>query len=188
MGRSAVFLDRDGVINANVFYADSGEIEAPRTAADFTILPCVLEAMKRLQDAGFLLFIVSNQPNQAKGKASRADHDAIQEKLAAALGAAGIRIEEFFYCFHHPKGTEPSLSGPCDCRKPSPFFLNRARDQHDLDMAQSWMVGDRDADMACGKAAGVRTIFVAEDAKGIPGADRAAASLQQAGEIILAPA
>ena len=81
----AVFLDRDGVINANVFYADTGEVEAPRTAADFTLLPGVLEAMQRLQSAGYLLFLVSNQPNQAKRKATAADHDAIQVKLKAAL-------------------------------------------------------------------------------------------------------
>ena len=88
MGGRAVFLDRDGVINANIFYADTGEVEAPRTVADFTILPGVLEAMQQLQDAGFLLFVVSNQPNQAKRKATRADHDAIQAKLAAALDAS----------------------------------------------------------------------------------------------------
>lgn len=180
----AVFLDRDGVISANVFYADTGEVEAPRTAGDFTILPGALQAMKQLADAGFLLFLVSNQPNQAKRKATAADHDAIQAKLVTALGAAGIGIEEFFYCFHHPKGIEPSLSGPCDCRKPSPYFLNKARTAHDLDMTQSWMVGDRDTDIACGKAAGVRTISIAEDARSM-GADHAAASLAQAGRIIL---
>ena len=107
--------------------------------------------------------MVSNQPNQAKRKATRADHDAIQAKLAAALDGAGVRIKEFFYCFHHPNGVEPALSGPCDCRKPSPFFLNQARDAHGLDMAQSWMVGDRDSDIACGRAAGTRTLHIPGD-------------------------
>lgn len=183
MARKAVFLDRDGVINANVFYADSGEVEAPRTVADFNILPGALEAMKRLQDAGYLLFVVSNQPNQAKRKATRADHDAIQRKLTAALDRAGIAVTDFFYCFHHPQGVEPALSGPCDCRKPSPYFLNQARDAHGLDMAQSWMVGDRDTDIQCGRAAGVRTMYIAEG--GSTGADHFAASLNQAGDIIL---
>jgi D-glycero-D-manno-heptose 1,7-bisphosphate phosphatase len=161
MGRKAVFLDRDGVINANVFYADSGEVEAPRTAADFQLLPGALEAMKRLQAAGYLLFVVSNQPNQDKRKATKADHSAIQAKLLAALDAAAVTITDFFYCFHHPQGVEPSLSGPCDCRKPSPFFLNQARDAHRLAMAASWIVGDRESDVACGRAAGVRTIRIA---------------------------
>jgi D-glycero-D-manno-heptose 1,7-bisphosphate phosphatase len=183
MGRKAVFLDRDGVINANVLYADTGEVEAPRTADDFTILPGTLVAMKRLQDADYLLFVVSNQPNQAKRKARAADHDAIQRKLAAALDAAGITVTEFFYCFHHPTGVEPSLSGLCDCRKPSPYFLNQARDAHGLDMAQSWMVGDRDTDIACGRAAGVKTIHIAQD--GDAAATRAAPDLPQAARIIV---
>ena len=180
----AVFLDRDGVINANVFYPDTGVTEAPRSAADFNILPGVLEAMQTLQASCFLLFLVSNQPNQAKCKATRADHDAIQTKLAAALDAAGIRVEEFFYCFHHPKGIEPSLSGPCDCRKPSPYFLNQARDAHGLNMAQSWMVGDRDSDITCGKAAGVRTIRIAATPDWM--ADRTAPSLAEAATLIVA--
>ena len=75
------------------------------------------------------------------------------------------------------------MSGPCDCRKPSPYFLNRARDAHELDMAQSWMVGDRDTDIECGRAAGTRTVFVGEN--GPASADHAAADLMQAGEIIL---
>ena len=159
----AVFLDRDGVINANVFYADTGEMEAPRTAADFQLLPGVLDAMRRLQEAGFLLFVVSNQPNQAKRKATKADHDAIQAKLAAALDMEVIRVEEFFYCFHHPNGIEPLLSGPCDCRKPSPYFLDRARRDYSLNMAQSWMVGDRDTDIVCGRLAGTKTVRITND-------------------------
>jgi D-glycero-D-manno-heptose 1,7-bisphosphate phosphatase len=181
----AVFLDRDGVINANVFYADTGEVEAPRTVAEFNILPGVLEAMKALQAAGYLLFVVSNQPNRAKRKATRADHDAIQAELATALAGAGIRVEEFFYCFHHPQGIEPSLSGSCDCRKPSPFFLNQAKAAHGLDMATSWMVGDRESDIACGRAAGVRTIYITQNLKGDAGADDVAANLPQASTILL---
>jgi D-glycero-D-manno-heptose 1,7-bisphosphate phosphatase len=163
MGRKAVFLDRDGVINANVFYADTREMEGPRTAADFQILPGVLEAMKRLQDAGYLLFVVSNQPNQAKRKASAADHEATHARLTDALDGASIRVEEFYYCFHHPEGLEPSLSGSCDCRNPSPYFLNQARDAHGIDMAQSWMVGDRDSDIACGQAAETQTLHIPGD-------------------------
>ena len=160
MQRKAVFLDRDGVINANVFYADSGEVEAPRTVDEFQLLPGAIEAMRRLQAHGYLLFVVSNQPNQAKRKATRADHDAIHACLTGALEREGVAVEAFFYCFHHPNGAEPTLSGPCECRKPSPFFLNQARDRFDLDMPQSWLIGDRESDIACGRAAGVKTIFI----------------------------
>ena len=179
----AVFLDRDGVINANVFYPNAKEVEAPRTAADFTLLPGALEAMKRLREAGYLLFVVSNQPNQAKRKATAADHDAIQHKLTAALDGAGIKVSNFFYCFHHPRGVEPSLSGPCECRKPSPYFLHQARDAHNLDMAQSWMVGDRESDIQCGKAAGVHTLRIAGETKLETG--QTAPDLARASEIIL---
>lgn len=178
MGRKAVFLDRDGVINANVFYADTGAFEAPRTVGDFQILAGTLEAMKRLQQAGYLLFIVSNQPNQAKHKATQADHDAIQARLEAALDGAGVKIEAFFYCFHHPNGVEPLLSGPCSCRKPSPYFLEQARREHDLDMSQSWMIGDRETDIACGRGAGVRTIRIGTAPD--PAADRTAPDLKDA--------
>ena len=164
MRPKAVFLDRDGVINANVFYVDTGETEAPRTVADFQLMPGALDAMKRLQGAGYLLFVVSNQPNQAKRKATLADHEAIQAKLAAEIASVQVKIEEFYYCFHHPDGIEPSLSGACDCRKPSPYFLNRARDSHGLDMSRSWMVGDRESDVTCGRAAGTRTLHIPGDA------------------------
>ncbi len=180
--RAAVFLDRDGVINANVFYADSGEIEAPRRAADFQIVPGAMDAMVRLQDAGYRLFVVSNQPNQAKRKATRADHDAIQARLLAELNAAGVRIEDFYYCFHHPDGLEPALSGPCACRKPSPFFLLQARDRHGIDLARSWMVGDRASDIACGHQAGTRTMLIADGTRPNPSinADDTAPDLAEA--------
>lgn len=186
--RAAVFLDRDGVINADVRYDDTGEWEAPRSAADFKILPRAIEAMARLRAAGYLLFIVSNQPNLAKHKAMRADHDAIHSRLMAVLGAAGVEIVEAYYCFHHPAGIEPSLSGPCDCRKPSPHFLFKARDAHGIDLSASWMVGDRDTDIECGRNAGVRTVRIGPQPLAVPPsyvADHDTCNLWQAADIIL---
>jgi D-glycero-D-manno-heptose 1,7-bisphosphate phosphatase len=185
--RAAVFLDRDGVINGNVFYADSGEIEAPRRAEDFAMLPGAIDAMRKLQNAGYRLFVVSNQPNQAKRKATRADHDAIQSRLTAQLEAAGVAIAEFYYCFHHPEGLEPALSGACACRKPSPHFLFEARDRYGVSLAHSWMIGDRPSDIACGEQAGTRTIFIAggmDDGRSA-GADHTARDLAQAADRIL---
>jgi D-glycero-D-manno-heptose 1,7-bisphosphate phosphatase len=83
--------------------------------------------------------------------------------LAASLDEAGIHFAEFFYCFHHPKGIVPSHSGPCDCRKPSPFFLRKAAADFGVSLEESWMVGDRATDIECGMAAGVRTVRVLED-------------------------
>ena len=160
--RKAVFLDRDGVINLNVFYDDTGRLEAPRTVSDLRMADGAVDAMLRLQAAGWSLYIVSNQPNQARGKASPADHQAIVEALSTHLCAAGVRIVEAFYCLHHPDGAHPTLGGPCDCRKPSPFFLKEAARRWRIDLQASWMVGDRETDVACGQRAGARTIRIAQ--------------------------
>jgi D-glycero-D-manno-heptose 1,7-bisphosphate phosphatase len=182
----AVFLDRDGVINENVFYADTGELEAPRRAADYRPIPGAFAAMRRLEAAGFLLFIVSNQPNMAKAKATRDDHDAIHAAMQALLKTEGIDVKEAFYCFHHPKGVVPELSGRCDCRKPSPHFLLKAAERWTISLPKSWMVGDRGTDIACGVSARARTIRIstAHD----EAADFCAANLAEAAEVILAKA
>jgi D-glycero-D-manno-heptose 1,7-bisphosphate phosphatase len=160
--RRAVFLDRDGVINRNVFNPASGEYEAPLTAADFTLAPGALEALRRLQRAGFLLFVVSNQPNYAKRKASLEELAAIDATMRRELAAAGVAFAGVYYCLHHPEGVVPEYSGPCACRKPSPYFLLRAMRDFGVEAAHSWMIGDRDTDVLCGRAAGVRTIFIDE--------------------------
>jgi D-glycero-D-manno-heptose 1,7-bisphosphate phosphatase len=159
----AIFLDRDGVLNHNVVNPLTGEREAPLTPDDFRLIPGVLEALSHLRDAGFLLFLVSNQPNYAKGKATLGAHEAIHRKLETALDEAQITFKDFNYCLHHPDAVVPSLLGPCECRKPSPYFLLKAHDLHAIDLAESWMIGDRATDVQCGKAAGVRTIRIVDE-------------------------
>src|ERR1700726_3854432 len=100
---AAVFLDRDGVLNKNVHYSASAKWEAPRSAEDFEVIPGALEAVASLQGAGYRLFLVSNQPNIALGKAKQADHDLIHARLLAMLDGAGIKLQEAYYCFHHPR-------------------------------------------------------------------------------------
>src|SRR5690349_8999978 len=123
--RRAVFLDRDGVINRNVLNPASGEYEAPLRAADFALAARALEGMWRLQRAGFLLFVVSNQPNYAKGKASLEELAAIDARMRWEIAAAGLTLADVYYCLHHPDGIVAEYSGPCACRKPSPYFLLR---------------------------------------------------------------
>ena len=162
----AIFLDRDGVINRNVVDPTTGEYGAPLRAEDFELTPGALQALQLLREAGFSLFLVSNQPNYAKGKSSLEELGAIHAKLLEELHAADIEFTDFYYCYHHPQGVISTHSGPCDCRKPSPYFLLKARDTHGINLESSWMIGDRPADIECGRAAGVRTICVREDHPG----------------------
>jgi D-glycero-D-manno-heptose 1,7-bisphosphate phosphatase len=156
----AVFLDRDGVLNPLVYNLATGEYESPHDPGEFSIYPRTARSLQRLVAAGFLLFLVSNQPSYAKGKTSLENIQAIQELLAEYLQENLVNFTDFFYCVHHPAGIVPGFSGPCQCRKPSPFFLKRAAAEHSLDLHQCWLIGDQDTDVLCGQAAGVRTIQI----------------------------
>jgi D-glycero-D-manno-heptose 1,7-bisphosphate phosphatase len=158
--RRAVFLDRDGVLNANVFYRDTGAWEAPRRVGDFRLLPGVLTALMDLRNAGFALVLVSNQPNEALGKSTGAELREIHNAMAIHFERHGIRFLDYCYCPHHPRAVVPELGGMCRCRKPSPYWLYRAATRYGIDLWASWMVGDRATDSACGAAAGVRSIRV----------------------------
>jgi len=161
MLQRAVFLDRDGVITELALNPATGEYESPHTLAELKMLPGAVDALKRLQDAGFLLFIVSNQPSYAKGKTTLENIEAIAAEVDRALRAGGVTITEAYYCYHHPQGIVPGYSVPCGCRKPGTQSLRDARDHYKVDLAQSWMIGDQDSDIACGRSAGCRTIVVA---------------------------
>jgi len=163
MSRRAVFLDRDGVINHNVYYADTGEWESPRRTADFIFMNGVLPALESLQRADFLLFVVSNQPSFAKGKTSLDELHAVHAHMEYLLEANKIRLTDAYYCFHHPAGIVRELAVQCNCRKPSPYFLLAAASDYGLELPESWMIGDRDTDIKCGHAAGVQTIQVKGD-------------------------
>ena len=153
--RRAVFLDRDGVLNHNVFYPDTGAWESPRQPHEFVLTAGALPALRALADAGFSLFLVSNQPNVVNGKSTAAALAAMHRELLDALKAVPVEFAGFFYCTHHPR-----VTGPCPCRKPSPYFLRHAAQQHGLALGGSWMIGDRATDMACGRAAGTRTVWI----------------------------
>lgn len=182
----AVFLDRDGVINKNIFYPETSEWEAPLSVDEIAVANGAMEALRALTAAGFLLFVVSNQPNAAKGKATMETLNAIHQRLVDELTLAGVHITEFYYCYHHPRGVEPAFAIECDCRKPSPYFLLKAAQDFHMNLAQSWMVGDRDSDVASGNAAGTRTIRIVDESEnGSPAANYNAADLAAAAQIIL---
>jgi D-glycero-D-manno-heptose 1,7-bisphosphate phosphatase len=191
--RAAIFLDRDGVLNPTVLNPATGRMESPLTLAQFSLMPGVLPALQRLQNAGYPLILVSNQPNYALGKSSYHTLRAIQHQLASQLESADIHFTRFSYCLHHPRGLTPGYSCACDCRKPSPGQLLRARDDFSLALADSWMIGDQPTDTQCGRAAGVRTIRIAPSGSRIrPSlevtdscADYLVTNLTEAAEVIL---
>src|SRR5665647_398655 len=126
MMNPAVFLDRDGVINDLVLNPDTGEYEPPHSADDLVISPEVIRSLCDIQAAGFDLFLVSNQPDCAKGKTTLGQIQAVHEKLDQILKSKGIFFRDYYYCYHHPNGIVPEYSIACECRKPKPFFLLKA--------------------------------------------------------------
>ncbi len=144
--RRAVFLDRDGVIN-RAFVRD-GKPYPPANLSALEILPGVNAAMQSLNKAGWLLIVVTNQPDVARGTMPLADVEAINAYLHQHLP-----IDEFRTCYH-------DNHDGCNCRKPSPGALLTAADVHGIDLASSYMVGDRWRDTEAGERAGCRTIFL----------------------------
>jgi D-glycero-D-manno-heptose 1,7-bisphosphate phosphatase len=146
--RRAVFLDRDGVIN-RALERDSKPYP-PRSLAEFEILPEVPAACARLKAAGFLLVVATNQPDVGRGTLPKEIVEAIHAEMCRRLPIDRVEV-----CYHPGQG-----ASDCDCRKPKPGMLLRAAKELGIDLARSWMVGDRWRDIDCGQAAGCRTIFI----------------------------
>jgi D-glycero-D-manno-heptose 1,7-bisphosphate phosphatase len=159
-GSPAVFLDRDGVLNELVPDPPSGAWESPLQVEDVRLLPGAAEAARELVGAGFALVCVSNQPAAAKGKVTVERLGAVHARVIELLAQAGVRLQASRLCLHHPDGVVLELSGPCACRKPAPGMLLDAARALELDLGACWMVGDTDADVAAGQAAGCRTVLI----------------------------
>jgi D-glycero-D-manno-heptose 1,7-bisphosphate phosphatase len=155
--RRALFLDRDGVLNELVFYESSAEWESPRTVADVQLIAGNTEPLRRFVDAGWLLVIVTNQPSYAKGKTSM---QALLDVQAAIEKSLGVPIARSAICFHHPDATVMEMRIACECRKPGTKSLRDAARDLEIDLESSWMVGDQDSDLACGRAAGCRVALI----------------------------
>ncbi len=157
--QKAVFLDRDGTINKFVGFL--------RNIEDFELLPDVPEAIRRINSSGYLAIVVTNQPVIARGEVSVSELEEIHNKMETLLGQEGAYLDAIYYCPHHPhKGYEgeiPELKIECDCRKPKPGMLLRAADDFNIDLSQSWIIGDSENDILAGKAAGCKTGLIGSD-------------------------
>ena len=153
---SAVFLDRDGVINVDHGYVSTWE--------RFEFLPGVPDALRALQDAGYLLIVVSNQSGIGRGYYGEADVESLNQAVAQHLGSTvGVTLSEFYHCPHHPTEAEGEFRRQCDCRKPAPGMIRQAVLEHGVDLKTSLLVGDKDSDIEAGRAAGVARLFKVVD-------------------------
>jgi D-glycero-D-manno-heptose 1,7-bisphosphate phosphatase len=145
MGDRAVFLDRDGVLMQDANYV--GHVD------QVALIDNAPQALRRLQGAGFLLCVVTNQSGVGRGYFTREAVEEIHALLNGHFAEAGVKIDAYYVCPHHPEDN-------CDCRKPKPKFLRDAAAQFGLDLRRSFMVGDRPSDVQCGQNAGTRTVLV----------------------------
>ena len=149
----AIFLDRDGTINKYVGFL--------RNINEFELIDGVSEAIKKLNESGYLTIIVTNQPVIARGEVSFDELDEIHNKMETLLGKDGAYIDGLYYCPHHPyEGERPELKVECDCRKPKPGMLLKAAKDFNIDLDESWMVGDGENDVLAGKNAGCKTVLI----------------------------
>lgn len=144
--KRAVFLDRDGVLNDVLIRG--GKPYPPANLSELRVAEGAPEALARLKAAGWLLIVVTNQPDVGRGTQSREVVDQINQKLAAVLP-----VDEFVVCWHD--GAEP-----CSCRKPKPGMVLDAAARHGIDLGRSFLIGDRWRDVDCGHAAGVRSVWI----------------------------
>lgn len=179
----AVFIDKDGTLIHDVPYnADPSLIRLQEGAA---------YGLRQLKDQGYLLILVSNQSGVAHGYFSEEALTAVQEKLQDELKKDGVQLDGAFFCPHHPQGIVKQYAVSCECRKPKPGMLVEAARQFDIDLSQSWMIGDILHDVEAGNKAGCSTILIdnGNETEWQPGADRhptdVAKNIRQAVSIIL---
>lgn len=159
-GKTAVFVDRDGVVNELVEPWPLGAAEGPLDPAQVRLVPGAAIHLQRLRRAGHLVVCVTNQPAAAKGTVDLATLHAVHDRVTHLLARGGFRFDAERICFHHPDGVRTGLARQCECRKPAPGMLLSAAAELGIDLSRSWMVGDTDTDVLAGEAAGAMTILV----------------------------
>jgi histidinol-phosphate phosphatase family protein len=184
MDRRAVFLDKDGTLVEDVPYnVDPARIHLAAACA---------AGLRSLDAADYRLVVISNQSGVARGYFPEAALVAVGRRLHELLAGVGVPLAGFYYCPHHPDGQVSGYAGPCGCRKPQPGLLRRAAQDHRLDLARSWFVGDILDDVEAGRRAGCRTVLLdnGHETEWVLGPDRRphhyAATIDGAARIILA--
>jgi len=152
MTRRAVFIDRDGTLSEEVGYINH--------VSRFQLFPYAAEAIKELNQHNWLAIVVTNQAGVARGYFSEDMIQAVHKKMTEDLSASGAKLDAVYYCAHHPTVGEPPYRVDCDCRKPRPGLVQRAAADLNVDLANSWMIGDRYSDVQLAHNAGLKSMFV----------------------------
>ncbi|MGH9944315.1 MAG: D-glycero-alpha-D-manno-heptose-1,7-bisphosphate 7-phosphatase [Pyrinomonadaceae bacterium] len=152
MKRRAVFIDRDGTISEEVGYVNH--------PSRYKVFPYAAEAVRLLNEAGWLAILVTNQAGVARGYFAEELVGEVHRALSDELARGGARLDAVYYCPHHPTVGEVPYRLDCDCRKPRPGLIRRAATEFDVDLGASWMVGDRYGDTELARNAGLRAALV----------------------------
>lgn len=166
--RKAAFLDRDGVINQDRAYVHRWE--------DFEFVPGAIDGMRRLQQAGYALIMVTNQSGLALGYFSEEQYQELTHTVLAELARQGVQVDGVYHCPHHPKGSVPHLATDCDCRKPAPGMILQAARDLGLSLAESILIGDKPSDIEAARAAGVGRAYRVDSNNPESGLDMSAAN------------
>jgi D-glycero-D-manno-heptose 1,7-bisphosphate phosphatase len=148
----AVFIDRDGTISEEVGYIND--------PSRFRLFPFAASALKRLKQHGWLAILTTNQAGVARGYFSEEMLQTVHQLMTTELERNGAQLDAIYYCAHHPSVGTPPYRVDCDCRKPKPGLVSRAARDFDINLAESWMVGDRYSDIELARNAGVKSAFV----------------------------
>ena len=152
MSRRAVFIDRDGTLIEEAGYLNSLD--------RLELFPYSVDAVRQLNRADFAVVVITNQAGIARGIVTEAFVAAAHDYISERLAAGGGRVDGYYHCPHHPHGIVEALRVSCDCRKPQSGLLRRAAADLDIDLRQSYAVGDRWHDLEAGRAVGTATVLV----------------------------
>ena len=152
MSWPGIFMDRDGTISQEVGYM----VHLDR----YALLPRSIEAIRRLNRAGYPCFVITNQSGVARGLFTEKLLHQVHDRLHQWMAEGGARLDEIYYCPHHPREGSGELTGPCDCRKPGGGMLLRAAEKHDIDLSRSYVIGDSGRDLGAAKTVGATPILV----------------------------
>jgi D,D-heptose 1,7-bisphosphate phosphatase len=160
----AVFLDKDDTLIEDVPYNVDPE--------KIRLTPRAAEGLQLLHRLGYRLLIVSNQSGVARGYFAESALAAVEERLRDLFDQLRVPLDGFYYCPHHPEGAVPGYAVACSCRKPQPGLILRAAREHDIDLKQSWLIGDKLDDVEAGRRAGCSTVLLKRGHSSFPAEEK----------------